>query len=318
MEEALATSCYYWIAMKSHIPFKVRPMLATLIAKPFHQPGWVYEEKYDGYRLIAYKDGNWVMLLSRNDKDRTGTFAEISEAIRKLPATTLVLDGEAVVFDRKGISRFQLLQQGGRNLRFAVFDCLYMNGRDLRKEALKERRTAMEAALTGQEKLFPSRRLPPNGLEAFEQAKKRGLEGIMAKEEASIYTEGRSKKWLKCKVHQEEEFVIGGYSAPSGQRAYFGALLLGAYGDEGLNYVGKVGTGFSKSTLESLHSTFGGLVRKRPPFVDPPRGQDITYLEPKLVAQIAFQEWTADNKLRQPVFLGLRDDKKPTECRMPE
>ena len=303
--------------MKSHIPFKVRPMLATLIAEPFHKPGWVYEEKYDGYRLIAYKDGDWVMLLSRNDKDRTGTFAEIAAAIRKLSARSLVLDGEAVVFDRKGISRFQLLQQGGRNLRFAVFDCLYVNGRDLRKEALKARRPAMEAALTGQEKLFPSRRLEANGLEAFEQAKKRGLEGIVAKDEASVYVEGRSKKWLKCKVHQEEEFVIGGYTSPAGQRTYFGALLLGAYDDGNLHYVGKVGTGFSKSTLESLHAAFRGLVRQRPPFVDPPRGRDVTYLEPKLVAQIAFQEWTADKKLRQPVFLGLRDDKKPTECRMP-
>jgi bifunctional non-homologous end joining protein LigD len=129
-------------------------MLATLIAEPFHKPGWIYEEKYDGYRLIAYKDGDWVMLLSRNDKDRTGTFAEIAEAIRKLSARSLVLDGEAVVFDRKEISRFQLLQQGGRNLRFAVFDCLYVNGRDLRKEALKARRPAMEAAHPARQKLF--------------------------------------------------------------------------------------------------------------------------------------------------------------------
>jgi bifunctional non-homologous end joining protein LigD len=303
--------------MKSHIPFKVRPMLATLIAKPFHEPGWIYEEKYDGYRLIAYKDGDWVMLLSRNDKDRTAAFGEISEAIRKLPARSLVLDGEAVVFDRKGISRFQLLQQGGRNLRFAVFDCLYVNGRDLRKEALRERRPAMEAALTGQEKLFPSRRLAPNGLAAFEQAQKRGLEGIVAKDEAAIYIEGRSKKWLKCKVHQEEEFVIGGYTAPSGQRAHFGALLLGAYDGGQLHYVGKVGTGFSKRTLGSLSAAFRGLIHQRALFVDPPRERDVTYLEPKLVAQIAFQEWTADKKLRQPVFLGLRDDKKPTECLIP-
>jgi bifunctional non-homologous end joining protein LigD len=304
--------------MKSHIPFKVRPMLATLIDKPFHQPGWVYEEKYDGYRLIAYKDGDWVMLLSRNDKDKTATFAQISEAIQKLPARLLVLDGEAVVFDRKGVSRFQLLQQGGRNLKFAVFDCLYVNGRDLRKEPLNVRRPETEAAINNQEKLFPSRRLGPNGLKAFEQAKKRGLEGIVAKDESSIYVEGRSKKWLKCKVHQEEEFVIGGYTAPSGQRPYFGALLLGAYDDEDkLHYVGKVGTGFSNSTLESLHAAFRGLVRQNPPFVDPPRERDVTYLEPKLVAQVAFQEWTADKKLRQPVFLGLRDDKKPTECRLP-
>ena len=304
--------------LKSHVPFKVRPMLATLIDKPFNKPGWLHEEKYDGYRLIVYKDGDWVMLVSRNDKDRTNTFAEISEAIRKLPAGTLVLDGEAVVFDRKGISRFQLLQRGGRNLKFAVFDCLYVDGRDLRKEPLKVRRVAMESAIAGQGKLFPSKRLASNGLVAFEQAKKRGLEGMVAKEEAGIYVEGRSKKWLKCKVHQEEEFVIGGYTAPAGQRSHFGALLLGAYDGAELRYVGKVGTGFTKSSLASLHAAFRGLVRQRAPFVDPPRERNVTYLEPKLVAQIAFQEWTADRKLRQPVFLGLRDDKKPTECLMPK
>ena len=139
----------------------------------------------------------------------------------------------------------------------------------------------------------------------------------MAKEEAAVYIEGRSKKWLKCKVHQEEEFVIGGYTAPAGERAHFGALLLGAYGGAELHYVGKVGTGFSKSALASLSAAFRSLVRQHAPFVDPPRERDVSYLEPKLVAQVAFQEWTADKKLRQPVFLGLRDDKKPTECRMP-
>jgi len=301
--------------MKS-VPFRIRPMLATLIPEPFHAPGWVFEEKYDGYRLIAYKEGDRVTLLSRNDKDRTSTFPEIAGAIRKLPASTLVLDGEAVVFDRHGLSRFQLLQQGGKRT-FAVFDCMYLDGRDLRSEPLTARRSAMEAALAGQARLLPSKRLAPNGLVAYAQATKRGLEGMIAKDQSSIYVEGRSKKWLKCKVHQEEEFVIGGYTAPAGARQRFGALLLGAYDAAGLHYVGKVGTGFSSNSLESLGDLFQGLVRKTTPFIDAPRGRDVTYLAPKLVAQIAFQEWTADKKLRQPVFLGLRDDKKPTECLMP-
>lgn len=304
--------------MKPSVPFRIRPMLATLIPEPFHSPGWVYEEKYDGVRLIAYKEGDQVTLLTRNDIDRTGGFPEITEAIRKLPASTLVLDGEAVVFDRHGISRFQSVQQGGKNLSFAVFDCLYVNGRDFRSESLTVRRSAMEDALSGQQKLFPSKRLAENGLVAYAQATKLGLEGMVAKDETGIYVEGRSKKWLKCKVHQQEEFVIGGYTAPAGARKRFGALLLGAYDGEGLHYVGKVGTGFSSGSLDSLGDVFQGLVRQGAPFLNPPRERDITFLAPKLVAQVAFQEWTADKKLRQPVFLGLRDDKKPTECLLPK
>lgn len=293
-------------------------MLATLIAKPFDKPGWVYEEKYDGYRLLAYKEGDRVTLLSRNAKDKTGAFAEIAAAVAKLPACTVLLDGEAVAFDRKRVSRFQFLQQGGRTSSFAIFDCLYENGRDLRKEPLSTRRPAMEAAIRGIQGLFPSRRLARNGLVAYEQASKSGYEGMIAKDESAPYIEGRSKKWLKCKVHQEEEFVIGGYTQPAGARNHFGSLLLGAYEGGKLRYVGKVGTGFTQNTLASLHAAFKPLVQAHASFIDPPRERNVTYLAPKLVAQIAFQEWTADKKLRQPVFLGLRDDKKPSECRMPE
>lgn len=291
-------------------------MLATLVPKAFDRPGWVFEEKYDGYRLLGYKEGPRVTLLSRNAKDRTGSFAGIAAAIANLPPRALLLDGEAVVFDPHGVSRFQLLQQG-RESSFAVFDCLYVNGRDLRRQPLSERRPIMEESIRGHERLFASHRLAANGLDAFEEAKKRGYEGVLAKDDASIYVEGRSKSWLKFKVHQEEEFVIGGYTAPAGSRQYIGALLLGAYKAGKLHYVGKVGTGFSTQTLASLYKMFQPLVQDRSSFLDPPRERDVTYLAPRLVAQIAFQEWTADRKLRQPVFLGLRDDKKPQECVMP-
>jgi bifunctional non-homologous end joining protein LigD len=258
-----------------------------------------------------------VTLLSRNAKDRTASFADIAHAIADLPARTLLLDGEAVAFDRGGVSRFQLLQQGHHKTKFAVFDCLYVDGRDLRADPLSSRRSVLENAIQAAEALLLSRRLAANGLAAFKQATERGYEGILAKDESSPYIEGRSKKWLKCKVHQEEEFVVGGYTEPSGSRQHLGALLLGAYEDGKLVYVGKVGTGFTSQTLESLHKTFQPLVRQHPSFADPPRERDVTWLAPKLVAQIAFQEWTADRKLRQPVFLGLRDDKKPEECVMP-
>jgi bifunctional non-homologous end joining protein LigD len=162
-----------------------------------------------------------------------------------------------------------------------------------------------------------SHRLADNGLEAFRFAKRKGYEGIVAKDLSSPYIEGRSTKWLKVKVHQEDEFVVGGFTPPKGSRRYFGALLLGAYEGRNLRYVGKVGTGFKEETLASLYQKFKPLVQSKPPFVDPPREKDVTYLKPKLVAQISFQEWTADRKLRQPVFLGLRDDKRPEEVQLP-
>lgn len=298
--------------MRDRVPFRVRPMLATLIPEPFDTPGWIYEEKYDGFRLLAYKEGSRVTLLSRNDKDKTAAFSSIAAAITQLPSRTLLLDGEAVVFDRKHVSRFQLVQQGGQST-FAVFDCLYYDGRDLRQEPLSARRTAMEQAIDGAKTLFASRRLAKNGTDAFQQAVKHGFEGMVAKEESSTYIEGRSKKWLKVKIHQEDEFVIGGYSAPAGSRKHIGALLLGVYENGRFAYVGKVGTGFTESTLADLNKKFQPLIRAQSPFIDSPRERDVTWLAPRLVAQIAFQEWTADRKLRQPVFLGLRDDKEPEE-----
>lgn len=304
--------------VSERIPFRARPMLATLVDQPFHLPGWVYEEKYDGYRILAYKEGNRVTLYSRNAKDRTETFSDIARAIERLRDRTLLLDGEAVAFDRKLVSRFQLLQQGDVPYVYAVFDCLYRNGRDLRNESLPVRRAAVEAAIGDRDRLFPSRRLDANGEKAYLQAKKRGYEGLVAKDSSAPYVEGRSNRWLKVKVHQEEEFVIGGYTTPAGSRAHFGSLLLGAYRGRDLHYVGRVGTGFSNKTLASLHRAFQPLVRKESPFVVPPKIKGATWIQPKLVAQTAFQEWTHDRKLRQPVFYGLRDDKKPVDCVMPE
>lgn len=305
-------------AASDRIPFRVRPMLATLVSEPFHKPGWVYEEKYDGYRILAYKEGRDVTLYSRNDKDRTGTFSAVARAVASLPDRTLLLDGEVVAFDRKLVSRFQLLQQGEVPTLYAVFDCLYRRGRDLRDAALPVRRAQVEEAIGDTDHLFASRRLEGDGLQAYRAATRKGWEGIVAKDPSAPYVEGRSTRWLKVKVHQEEEFVIGGYTDPSGSRTHFGSLLLGAYRGPDLHYVGRVGTGFNQKLLSSLHSKFQPLVRKTPSFVDPPRIKSATWLAPKLVAQVAFQEWTDDQKLRQPVFYGLRDDKKPREVVLPE
>jgi bifunctional non-homologous end joining protein LigD len=292
-------------------------MLATLIKRPFHKAGWVYEEKYDGFRILAYKEETRVSLLSRNDKDRTQSYPNIAAATATLPDRTLLLDGEVVAFDKRQVSRFQLLQEGKVPPLYAVFDCLYQNGRDLRAKPLSERRSLMEGAIRGSKLLFPSHRLDQNGLAAFQVAKAKGYEGMVAKDLASPYIEGRSRKWLKCKVHQEDEFVIAGYTRPAGSRMHFGALLLGAYQRGQLHYVGKVGTGFTQALLASLFQKFQPLVRKQSSFVDPPREKGVTYLAPQLVAQIAYEELTADKKLRQPVFLGLRDDKSAKECFLP-
>ena len=296
-------------------------MLATLMDEPFDKPGWIYEEKYDGYRILAYKEGDRVTLLSRSGKDKTEMFAEVAAAVSNLPWRTLLLDGEVVVFDNRGVSRFQLLQDLSSAAEYAAFDCLYKDHRDLRSEPLVRRRNLLKETLgPGRvgDAIFPSAILAPNGLEAFTLARRKGLEGVVAKDKSAPYMEGRSRKWLKFKVHREDEFLILGYTAPAGSREHFGALLLGAYDHGRLSYVGKVGTGFTRESLRSLFRTFQPLVAAGARVVNPPKEPNVTWLAPRLVAQIGFEELTADHKLRQPVFLGLRDDKQPREVILPD
>ena len=303
--------------LRDRIPFRVQPMLATLVSKPFDEPGWVFEEKYDGIRVLAYKEGKRVSLLSRNDVERTKDFPEIVAAIATLRPACLLLDGEVVVLDRSRVSRFQLLQQRKGHASYAVFDCLYADGTDLRREPLSVRREILEKVVPANRVLRLSRRLSSNGFESYKLAKRRGYEGLIAKDRSSPYIERRSKYWLKVKVHQEDEFVIVGFTAPQGSRHHFGALLLAAYDDAQLRYVGKVGTGFDQKALAALYKKFQPLIVDKVALADPPREKDVTFLRPKLVAQISYQEMTADKKLRQPVFLGLRDDKQPKEVTLP-
>jgi bifunctional non-homologous end joining protein LigD len=298
-------------------------MLAILVDAPFHRPGWVYEEKYDGIRVIAYKAGDAVRLVTRNMKDRTAEFAGIAAAVRALPVPTLVLDGEIVALDAEGISRFQLLQrrhlgESAASEIFAVFDCLYRRGRDLRSEPLAARRQILEEEVRPGKSLLLARRLAADGLVAFERARQLGLEGLIAKDSAAPYFSGRrSPSWRKVKVRAEDEFVIGGFTAPGGSRAHLGALLIGAYDEAGLRYAGKVGTGFTGRTLDDLVRRLRPLVREASPFRDHPREGDATWTEPRLVAQIGYTERTHDGRLRHPVFLGLRDDKSARDVRWP-
>ena len=263
--------------------------------------------------MLAYKEGSRVTLMSRNAIDRSARYPAIAAAVAQLKPKTLLLDGEVVVFNKKNVSSFQALQQGSAHASYVVFDCLYCNGRDLRKEPLSERRAVLETVVTRQPPLLLSAKLAANGLKAFQLATKRGFEGLVAKNLASRYVERRSTEWLKVKVHQEDEFIIGGFTKPAGSRQHFGALLLGVYSSKQLTYVGKVGTGFDDKTLTSLHKKFRPLIRTHSPFATDARERGATFLAPKLIAQISFTEWTQDGKLRHPVFLGLRDDKRPEE-----
>jgi bifunctional non-homologous end joining protein LigD len=291
------------------IPFRVAPMLATLVDEPFAKDHWVFEEKYDGVRMLAYKEGAKVSLVSRNGIDRTARYASIAAEIGKLRTTTLLLDGEIVVFDARKVSHFQLLQQGKGEARYAVFDCLYKDGRDLRRKPLSERREALKAAVKSGPLVQTASRLNTDGIAAFATARKRGLEGVIGKDSRAPYSEGRSQAWLKVKINQEEEFVIGGFTEPEGSRQHFGALLLGSFHNRDLQYVGKVGTGFNEKILTSLHRQLVRLERAKSPFASDVHEKSATFVSPQLVAQIAFTERTKDGKLRHPVYLGLRDDK---------
>jgi bifunctional non-homologous end joining protein LigD len=295
-------------------------MLASTAAAPFHRAGWVYEEKYDGWRLLAHRRDGTVRLLTRNLKDMTPELPEIAAALLALPGGDFVLDGELVVFDRDGVARFQLLQRRGEpGIRSAlvVFDCLESDGRSLLREPLRDRRRALEAILANVKKgpLVLAKRAGANGLRAFEKARKSGREGILAKDESSPYEPGRrSLRWLKMKCRKESEFVIGGFTLPAEKRVHFGALLVGLYEGKKLRYAGRVGSGFSEDVLFSLLTVLQPHVTDACPFDPDPKEKSALWVKPRLVAQVAYTEWTGDEKLRQPSFLGLRNDKKPREC----
>ena len=294
-------------------------MLATLSKEPVTGPEWVYEEKYDGIRAVAYRDGDRVRLLSRTGQDLTAGFSSVADAVRDLPDRDTVLDGELVVFDAKGVSRFQLLQRRGIDPRtrpvYAVFDCLRSRARDTLGRPLEERRARLLELIPSRAvPLMPSRRLPKNGERALATAREKGWEGVIAKIATSPYEPGvRSRAWLKVKARGESECVIGGYTPPQGSRAEFGALLVGLYDRGKLRFTGKVGTGYTQETLRDLGAKLSRLRTNVSPFDPAPRIKDAIWVKPRLVAQIAYAEWTADDKLRQPAFLGLRTDKRPEE-----
>ena len=316
-------------------PRFVEPMKAKLVEKPPATGEWIYELKFDGIRLIATKDHGKVSLLSRNQNDLSAGFPEIVEAVKNLPVDECVLDGEVVALDEEGRSSFQLLQaremEGRKSpIYFYAFDLLQLDGKSLVSLPLEARKNVLEklCAGAGNPGIRYSGAIGGNANQLLAEVQRRGLEGIIGKLHNSVYEQGRrSGAWIKLKCVNEQEFVIGGYTPPQGARKYFGAILVGHYKDRDLVFAGKVGTGFTTKSLATLHKKFRAEEPAECPFVDLPSKQNgqwvlgitpsmmkkIHWINPKFVAEIKFAEWTRDGKLRAPVFLGLRDDKKPGE-----
>ena len=288
-------------------------MKAVLWDEPFSDPDWIFERKLDGVRCLAHRDGGAVRLVSRTDRDMSGDYPELVTALEAEPCRDFVVDGEVVAFGAPGVTSFSRLQRRHRE-RVAVFlylfDALRLDGEDVRELPLRERKARLRGALRfeGPVRYTPHRN--ERGEELFAEACRKGLEGVIAKRADSPYRATRSSDWRKLKCHAEQELVIGGYTAPQGSRTDFGALLVGYWEDGVLRYAGKVGTGFDHGTLRDLGKRLRGLERPDSPFADIkpiPRGTH--WVDPDLVGQIAFSEWTRDGRLRHPRFLGLRDDK---------
>lgn len=297
------------------VPGWMDPMLATLVDSLPDSRGWLFERKLDGYRALAYRDGESLRLYSRNKLPLDDEFPTIVAALKKLPDRRFVLDGEIVAAVGGDAAGFEALQQRGARttMRYYIFDVLLLGNDDARPLPLMERKKLLRTIrFSG-----PLKRTGTKTGDAEElrsQACASGWEGLIAKRADAPYRAGRSRDWLKLKCVNEQELVIAGFTDPKGSRVGFGALMLGYYADGELRYAGEVGTGFNQRTLGELAAKLEPLTTDRSPFADHPRakkGQH--FVKPKLVAQVAFTEWTRDGKLRHPTFLGIRKDKRAAD-----
>jgi bifunctional non-homologous end joining protein LigD len=310
-------------------PRFVEPMLATLTEEHFSHPDWLYERKLDGVRIVIVRDGSSARLYSRNRKPLDGTYPELVDALDLSAPAGLVADGEVVAFDgtRTSFERLQgrlaitdpaRARATGVNVTLYLFDAMALAGHDLTGLPLRRRKQVLRSAVDYADPIRFSAHRNAAGEAYLRQACERGWEGLIAKRADGRYRPGRRvDEWLKFKCVREQEFVVVGYTDPAGSRTGFGAVLVGYYdrrgGDAVLRYAGKVGTGFDECALADLRSRFDDLVVSEPRFADGVRERGAHWLRPELVAQIAFTEWTRDGRLRHPRYLGLRDDKPPTE-----
>jgi len=310
-------------ARRAEMPASIEPMMASLADRPPRGDEWLFEVKWDGVRAIAFVEHEEVRLQSRSGLRCERQYPELAVIHHQIAADTAVLDGEIAVLDPKGVSRFHLIQPRiaisdpntiahlvrSTPVVYFIFDLLYLDGYDLRDVPLATRKELLETVVTPGAVMRISAAFPGAGTEMLEAAKENSLEGILAKHASSRYESKRSRDWLKIKIVGEQEFVIGGFTEPQGDRDYFGALVLGVYDEGKLRWVGNVGTGFDQKLLASLHARLEPLIMERCPFAERPKpDKGMTWVRPELVCQVKYANWTQDNRLRAPVFLGLRDD----------
>lgn len=305
------------MARPSKVPKPLQPMLATLADAPFDDPAWVFESKWDGFRLVAQIENHSVTLYSRSGLIVSDNYKPIAKALEKVRKDA-VIDGELVALDERGVSRFQLLQNAlntSTNLRYCAFDIMFLDGQDLRGLPLVERKKHLHVLLPKHPLLTYSEHWQEHGKKVFKQAEKLGLEGIMAKRAQSRYLSGaRTKDWLKIKTTKRQEVVIVGFTAPRRSRPRFGALVLAVRCRNEWRYAGHVGTGFSHAALEDLYAKLLPLRTPSSPFKQRVKDEaTTTWVKPKLVAEVKFTEWTSGDEMRHPAFLGLRQDKKPMD-----
>jgi DNA ligase D-like protein (predicted ligase) len=316
-------------AEETSMPDWMDPMLAKLTHDHFSDPQWIYERKLDGERVIAYvEDDGSVRLMSRNGKQINDSYPEIEEALESQAPADCILDGEVAAFDPEHVSDFQRLQPrmhassreeslaSNVAVYYYVFDCMYVDGHDITAVPLRARKKVLREALDWDDPLRWTQHRREEGEAFLQEACERGWEGLIAKKADSAYVHSRSSHWLKFKCVRQQEFVIGGFTEPHGERIGFGALLVGFYRDGDLIYAGKVGTGYDDETLQSLRSRMDRIERKTSPYdVGDVPSKEVQYVTPKLVCEVQFTEWTSGDRLRHPAFMGLRRDKDPKDVR---
>jgi len=306
-------------------PDWMAPMLATLTERRFTDRDWIFEQKFDGERCLAFRREGRVRLLSRNRTRLNDTYPELAAACESVETGDFIADGEIVALDH-GVSSFSMLQnrmqitdrerarQSGIPVFYYLFDLMYLDGYDITSVGLRYRKNILEHLFSYEDPLRFSRHRDEQGESCFEEACKRGWEGVIAKRALSRYVSRRSPDWMKFTCINRQEFVIGGFTDPAGGRTGFGALLIGYYDERNLVFAGKVGTGFDDRVLSALAVRLSSLKTARSPFTDrkkPLKGEH--WVKPELVCEVAFTEWTNSGMLRHPRFLGLRDDKAAEE-----